>query len=233
MISGLLFDFGGTLDSDGGHWLNRFWDLYPAIGLGDIPRERIKEAFYWADEQAEHHPAMRQADYRTMMELHVGWQFSKLGLRDAAKVKTTAAAFSKPAIRILNRNRHVLEHLSAVGFKMGVLSNFYGNVEVLCREAQFHPYLATVLDSAIVGLRKPDPAFFKRAVDDLKLNPSQIAFIGDSFERDMVPAKALGMTTYWLIGDSTKPPPQPSIVDYVIHSLEDLPARVIVKDPNP
>ena len=53
MISAFLFDFGGTLDADGLHWLDRFYTIYQDIGLPEIPKKLIKEAFYWADDQAE------------------------------------------------------------------------------------------------------------------------------------------------------------------------------------
>src|SRR5262245_8247746 len=49
MISAFLFDFGGTLDSDGQHWLDRFYRIYEQIGLSALAKDRIKEAFYWAD----------------------------------------------------------------------------------------------------------------------------------------------------------------------------------------
>ena len=44
----LLFDFGGTIDSDGEHWLDRFFALYEGEGL-DFQRDEIKRAFYEAD----------------------------------------------------------------------------------------------------------------------------------------------------------------------------------------
>jgi hypothetical protein len=47
-IDTVLFDFGGTLDAPGVHWLTRFHRLYPQVGLAVAP-ERITEAFYWAD----------------------------------------------------------------------------------------------------------------------------------------------------------------------------------------
>jgi putative hydrolase of the HAD superfamily len=224
MLSGLLMDFGGTLDSDGGHWLDRFWAIYAQIGLTQFPKDRIKEAFYWADLQAETDAPMRSAGFRAMMERHVAWQFQKLGLTDPEKQAAAAAAFYRPSERILHRNRGILEKLSMAGYKMGVVSNFYGNVEVLCKEALLAPYLAPILDSAVVGLKKPDPAFFQMALNQLKLPADHVGFVGDSFERDMAPAKALGMRTYWMIGDTQKTPPQPGIVDVMLLSLEDLPA---------
>ena len=49
-----------------------------------------------------------------------------------------------------------------------------------------------------------------------------MAFVGDSFERDMMPAKALGMKTFWMVGDTGKTPPASGVAD-VILALEDLP----------
>jgi len=64
MISAFLFDFGGHFDADGLHWLDRFYSIYSDIGLPEIPKNLIKEAFYWADAQAELDPGMRTAEFR-------------------------------------------------------------------------------------------------------------------------------------------------------------------------
>ncbi len=45
----IFFDFGGTLDSDGEHWLDRFYELYEEANI-DLPREEIKRVFYRAGE---------------------------------------------------------------------------------------------------------------------------------------------------------------------------------------
>ena len=93
MISAFLFDFGGTLDADGLHWLDRFYAIYADIGLPEIPKSLIKEAFYWADEQAERDPGMRVAEFRPMMERHVHWQFQKLGI-ESPTMEARAASFT-------------------------------------------------------------------------------------------------------------------------------------------
>lgn len=222
-ISGLLFDFGGTLDSDGGHWLDRFLAIYPKVGLAAVEKSLIKEAFYAADEQAYADPWVRTARLRAMMERHCEWQFGRLKLEDAAKRQAAVDAFVRAAERILRRNRNVLARLASERYRMGVVSNFYGNVALLCDEAGFSPYLQVVADSALVGAKKPDPAIFLWALERLKVPAGRVGFIGDSFERDMRPAKALGMTTFWIIGDSRRVPPEPGVVDHIIYSLEDLP----------
>ena len=223
MISSILFDWGGTLDADGLHWLDRFYKIYDQVGLHEIPKPSIKEAFYWADAEAESDPAMKSADLHQMMDRHVHWQFQKLGLNDSNKEAEVAAAFTKPADRILHRNRHILEHLKYKGLRLGIISNFYGNIEALCKEFGYLPYLDVILDSAIVGLRKPDPKLYSLALEKLGTTADQVAFVGDSFERDIVPAKSVGMKTYWLIGDQRLTPPRPDQADSILLSLEDLP----------
>lgn len=222
MISSILFDWGGTLDADGLHWLDRFYQIYDQEGLREIPKSRIKEAFYWADAQADADPAMKKSGLREMMGRHVRWQFEKLGLHSPKQEAEIAAAFVKPADRVLRRNRRILENLTYHGLRLGVISNFYGNIETLCREFRFLPYLEVILDSAVVGLRKPDPKLYSLALKKLGLPAHRVAFVGDSFDRDIVPAKSIGMKTYWLIGDQPKTPPRAHQADVVLRSLEDL-----------
>ena len=232
MISAILFDFGGTLDSDGQHWLDRFYGIYDRIGLSDIPKERVKEAFYWADAQLELDSSIRTAGFRPMMERHVRYQFQKLGLKDPKREAEAAAAFYRPCEKVLHRNRRILERLHLAKLRLGIVSNFYGNVDALCEEAGLKPFLRVILDSMIVGLKKPDVKFFQMALDGLQTPASETAFVGDSFERDIVPAKALGMTTFWMTSEKSRVPPDPSKVDHVLHSLEDLP-RLLVPSPDP
>jgi putative hydrolase of the HAD superfamily len=232
MISAILFDFGGTLDGDGLHWLDRFYRIYDQIGLSGIPKERIKEAFYWADAQMESNPAMRKAGFRPMMERHVHYQFEKLGLMDLKREAKAAAAFYRPSEKVLHRNRLIFERLHQAGLRMGVVSNFYGNVEALCKEAGLKPYLSVILDSILVGFKKPDLKLFQLALEGLKKLPSDVAFVGDSFERDILPAKSLGMKTIWMAGDKKRLPPDASKVDHILYSLEDLP-DLLVPSPSP
>jgi HAD superfamily hydrolase (TIGR01509 family) len=224
MFSSILFDFGGTLDADGLAWLDRFYDLYPRAGLANVPKSLIKEAFYWAEAQAELDPAIKKAGFREMMERHVRWQFTKLGLHDPEKETAVAAGFYRPAERILHRNRHLLERLHQTGFRLGVVSNFYGNVEILCREFGYCDFLSVMVDTTHTQIRKPDPAVYHLMAERLEATPAQCAMVGDSFERDIAPAKAIGMTTVWLVGDRGRDLPPAEAADHRIYSLDDLPS---------
>jgi putative hydrolase of the HAD superfamily len=226
MISGILFDFGGTLDADGGHWLDRFYRIYEEIGLGQLDKGKIKEAFYYADSQAELDPAIRSALYRDMMIRHVHWQFEKLSLNDPTREAQAATSFVRSSERVLHRNRKILEGLHQAGYRLGVVSNFYGNIETLCREFGYNIYMKVLIDSALVGVRKPDPQIYTLALEKLQLPAAQVTMIGDNFDRDILPAKSLGMKTGWLIGDQKRPCPDASKVDFYLRSLEELPERL-------
>jgi HAD superfamily hydrolase (TIGR01509 family) len=226
MISSILFDFGGTLDSDGGHWLDRTFLTYKQIGLGNIDKSLIKEAFYWADGQATGHPKILSAPYRDMMQLHFGWQFQKLGLKDPAKQADAVTFFVRAAERILRRNGKILETLSQAGLQMGVISNSYGNVETLCREFGYNSYFKVLIDSFVEGVHKPDPQIYTLALERLDQPAQKVLMVGDNFERDVLPAKALGMKTAWLVGHNKRPCPDASKVDLVFKSLDELPERL-------
>ncbi len=225
VIRAILFDFGGTLDADGLHWLDRFQAIYAGRpSLGTEPAG-IKAAFYEADRQLEADPGIASCGLRETMRRHVACQLRELGIASAALTEELAAEFAAGAAAALARNRDVLQRLKAAGYRLGVLSNFYGNVATLCDEAGLAPVLDVVLDSAVVGLRKPDVAFFAAALDRLGTRAAETAMVGDSFDRDVRPARALGMHTFWVARQGVECPDL-ALVDGVIESLGELPARL-------
>lgn len=50
------------------------------------------------------------------------------------------------------------------------------------------------VESAVVGLRKPDPRIYALVCERLGLAPARVAFL-DDIGRNLKPARALGMTT--------------------------------------
>ena len=217
----LLFDFGGTLDAPGVHWLTRFQALYPQVGLAIAP-ERVKEAFYWADAQLMGHPARTTLTFLPLMQAHVALQLRYLGLATQPYQQRLAEGFWHAATASLQASVRVLTVLQS-RYTLGVISNFYGNVATLCQECGLAALCAVIIDSAQVGVSKPDRRIFALALQRLGRAPQTAAYVGDSFERDMVAAKAAGLQTIWLRGQEQKPCPEPSQVDAMIAALEELP----------
>ena len=67
-----------------------------------------------------------------------------------------------------------------------------------------HTLFRHVVESAVVGVRKPDPAIFQLAANALQLPPSDIVVVGDSYEKDLLPARAIGCRTVWVKGEEWK-----------------------------
>ncbi len=216
----ILFDFGGTLDSDGEHWLDRFYDLYKDAGF-DIPAPEIKRAFYHADSLCYGNSRVMAMGLRPLMAHHVHLQFIALNLEDAGKERQIVENFCSQSEALLRRNACLLSRLKN-RYRLGLVSNFYGNVGVLCEEAGLSESLEIILDSAKIGLSKPDAEIFRMALDKLGLPAEQVIFVGDSYERDMIPPRELGMKTIWLKGPVPRMPPHAEPVDHWISSLSAL-----------
>ena len=222
----LLFDFGGTLDAPGVHWLTRFHRLYPQVGL-DVAPERITDAFYWADEQLMVHPEITTLQLLPLMLEHAACQLRYLGLPSQPYQQRLAGGFCHAARRSLQTSVDVLRVLHQ-RYTLGVISNFYGNVATLCQECGLAALCDAIIDSAQVGVSKPERRIFTLALEQLGRAPHTAAYVGDSFERDVLGAKAAGLHTIWLRGLEPRPCPDPSMVDATITTLEELPAVLAV-----
>lgn len=222
MIRAIFFDMGGTLDGDGLHWLERFLALYKAFGV-DLSRESIRDAFGEAERRSILDDSIASSDFQQMIELHVEWQMARLALRNSKLERHLVEGFVGPVREAATANTYLLADLAGRGFELGVISNGCGNVEKLCVDFGYAPYLSVIVDSRRAGLYKPDPAIFIHAAERLGGDPGSMMMVGDSFDRDVRPAKKAGMRTAWLEGVAARECPDPSLVDLRLRKLADLP----------
>ena len=217
-VRAVLFDYGGTLDG-GVHWLERFAQLYRASGFA-LPFERLRAAFDYATRCAYDDPGAAELDLQALVEYHVARQSEHLGLSNAA-VAGIVAEFVRASRAGLDDSRIVLARLHGRA-ALGVISNFYGNVHRILDEAKLAPLLTIIIDSAVVGVKKPDPEIFALAVRRIGCEPAQALYVGDSFENDVVGAHAAGLRTAWLVGTVERPCRLPECVDIRLRRLADL-----------
>jgi putative hydrolase of the HAD superfamily len=91
-----------------------------------------------------------------------------------------------------------LTRLRAAGVRIGVVSNSDGRIGDALGRAGLAPLIDCVVDSATVGVEKPDPAIFAHALGPLGLRPDRTWFLGDTVHYDAVGAEAAGLTA-WII----------------------------------
>ena len=113
---------------------------------------------------------------------------------------------------------------------MALVSNFYGNVETVLEEMQLRDFFCDVIESAQVGIRKPDPRLYALGVEALRkkqlpghLDESDILVVGDSIQKDIIPAKSLGCKTAWFKGEGWKKETvDETDSDFIIKDLQDI-----------
>jgi HAD superfamily hydrolase (TIGR01509 family) len=104
----------------------------------------------------------------------------------------------EPARRLAATTHPLLEALRERGLKLGLVSNAFDPGWLLHRDLE-HLGLAQRLDFSVfsseVGMRKPHPAIFERALEALGVAPENALFVGDRLFEDIRGSAELGMTT--------------------------------------
>jgi len=221
---GILFDYGGTLDSDGERWPDRFYTLYEEAGM-EFPHEKIRRAFYYAEDRCYADSKVRTFGLRALMAAHVQRQFEALGIRDRRKERALVDKFCTASEKRMLRAARLLKRARS-RYRLGIVSNFYGNLATVLGEAELLDFFEVVIDSNLVGTQKPDPEIFHLALAQLGLFARQVIFVGDSYERDMIPSRQLGMKIIWLRRPGTNPV-NAAEVDACISSLTELEALIL------
>ncbi|MFN2386266.1 MAG: HAD family hydrolase [Thermoanaerobaculia bacterium] len=98
----------------------------------------------------------------------------------------------------------VLDALRARGYRLGLISNADGRVRGLLEAAGVAGKLDLILDSAEVGMEKPDARIFREGARRIGVDPGRCAYVGDIYEIDVAGAEAAGMRAI-LIGDCPAP----------------------------
>jgi putative hydrolase of the HAD superfamily len=115
-----------------------------------------------------------------------------------------------------------LDRLRAAGLRLGVVSNSDGRVEEALTAAGLRDRFDVILDSALVGVEKPDPAIFRAALTALAVAPEEALYVGDLYDVDVVGARAAGIEAVLLVADATAPEPECRRVDSLVALADDL-----------
>ena len=112
-------------------------------------------------------------------------------------------------------------------YRLAIVSNFYGNLPVVCKEAGYDSIFDAVIDSGRVGFMKPDPRIFQAALQQLRVTPQESLFVGDSLKRDMLGAKSSGMRHIRVLNRNAENWRTCCPGDRTIQSVRDLPRLLL------
>ena len=241
LIETLLFDFGGTLDADGVAWKERFYDLYQAEGL-DMNANAFAPVFFAADgplvgglppatglsETIYALVSNLEAELARRCGAEADGAATVTDRNDSGRGPRIASGFLSQASAAFARNRPVLEALKE-RYRLGIVSNFYGNLEAVCQTAGLASLFEVMVDSHRIGVEKPDPAIFHAALDALRATPRTTVFVGDSLRRDREGSRRAGMDFIWIAPQdiqtaearaSGMPPSHPTVTE--LHGLMNI-----------
>ena len=269
-IKGIIFDYGGTLDTRGDHWSEVLWQGYEHFGIGvaddeevepgvSIHKQAFRDAYVYGERALAVNPIVTPDFHfedilreKLILELKflAGKELLETGKDDAekqAKLGNDSDASSESlllslsdseihqiavdmahyinakTLDLLQENKQVLEHLKQAGYPMVLVSNFYGNINQVLKDAEIDGYFKDVIESAVVGVRKPNPAIFALGVCALDLPASQVLVVGDTYGKDIIPAHKLGCHTLWIKGlQWEEKQVDESIPDGIIRKLSEM-----------
>ena len=185
VIEAVLFDMGGVIVS--GPW-EGFAAYERANGLPEGLIRRINST---------------DPDDNAWAQMERG----EIGLEefaDAFEAEAAALGYQVDGMAVLNGlGGEVLPSMAeavrrcSVRLKTGLLTNNYspmGSSERSTELAEVLGWFDVVIESSVVGVRKPDPAFYAMACEALGVDPSACVFL-DDLGVNLKPARAMGMTT--------------------------------------
>jgi putative hydrolase of the HAD superfamily len=220
----VLFDFGGTLDADGVAWKDRVTSLFRDEGVIVAP-EQFDRVFYAADDALVGTVGATFPFRETVSRLVQGVTRG-LGLDDPMLADRVTMRFLAQAHETLQRNVPLLLALRQ-RYRLGIVSNFYGNLATVCDDSGIREFFDVITDSAQVGARKPDPRIFSTTLERLCVSPADAVFVGDSPSRDMAGARTVGMPHVRLAAKTAHVVEPCCPGDPVIHTLNDLEALLL------
>lgn len=212
MIQGYLFDYGGTLDTQGCHWGKVIWHAYERLEV-PVRWEQFKEAYVYGERTLGNQPIIKPEDtFRKTLEIKLGLQMDYLSSHQlftenhvdtkGFEEKLLDALYTRTC-EVTTESRELLSVLKK-RYPLALVSNFYGNLETVLDEMHLRDLFDHVIESAAVGVRKPDPQIFEIALQRMGLPPADVMVVGDSMKNDIAPAQSLGCQTTWIKGEEWK-----------------------------
>lgn len=204
-VKGVLIDFGGTIDTDGRHWYKVFKQAYSCVAPA-IEDALLRQAYVYAERTLGKNPIINPqfTFYKTLeTKLSLQTDFLRENGCSVTDVQSKQILDSCYAVVTTNINKVARPELESMSecCPLLLVTNFYGNMNSVLKEFGIDRYFAGIVESAVEGVRKPNPDIFRIAVNRLGVLPADTVMIGDSLSKDILPAMEVGCKSVWLKGE--------------------------------
>lgn len=210
-MKGYIFDFGGTLDTNGCHWGKFIWHAYERQHV-PVNWEQFREAYIFAEQQLGKNAIILPTDsFRQTLDKKLRIEMERLvtqGYWYSSPLEVErlhAAVLDDLYSRVCEHvtcGREVLLRLKPQ-YPLVLCSNYYGNLTEVLKEFQLDGLFQDVVESAVVGIRKPDVRIYELALRSLGgvEAAADVVVVGDSLKNDIRPARQIGCQAIWLKGE--------------------------------
>lgn len=241
MIRGMIFDLNGTVidiltdegNSDVYRVLANFLDYQ---GIETAPDE-LKELFFRINKRqrrssAEEYPEFDVvALFREIIEEYI----------PEAALQSLSKAHRKELPQLLARlfraaSRFKLQLYPGVTEVLDELRSCYALTALSdgqsiwalpeLRAVGLADYFQNVLISSDLGFRKPDVRMFRMMLDEMKMTPDEVIFVGNDMFRDIFGAHRVGMKTVFFKSNQGEQRYMGAEPDYIIYDFRELPEAV-------
>ncbi len=226
MIKGYIFDYGGTLDTGGQHWGKVIWHAYEHLQV-PVSETDFRDAYVHAERTLGKNPII-QPDFtfyktlETKIRLQLEYLQTSYIIPLTSYILPLTSHLYEATVAETSKSREVLLSLKKQ-YPMVMVSNFYGNIATVLKEFKLDGIFDTIIESAVVGVRKPDPQIFTLGVEALGMQPDEVVVVGDSMDKDIIPASKAGCHTVWFKGEGwTNDPVDESPAGKVITDLTQI-----------
>jgi putative hydrolase of the HAD superfamily len=183
-IEAVIFDIGGVVMDSPLHAIARY-EREHGLPVNAINHAVVSagESGAWARlERGE----LTLEDFATPFEADCRAQGLAI---DGSRLMAYVAGSTRPRPQMLEAIRRIRTR----GLKAAALTN---NWKAAGRRVadDLHAHFDVFVESAVVGLRKPDPRIYELVCRELGVTPPRTAFL-DDIGRNLKPARALGMAT--------------------------------------
>lgn len=227
-IKGIIFDYGGTIDSRGDHWSEVIWKGYQHVGLA-LDKVDFRDAYVYAErELARVRHILPEHNFYDLllikMQIELQWLIdnNKIGSGASEKYAQPIAQYCYDAAKSSITDAVKVLDILKGKFPMVLVSNFYGNVQRVLADFDLLKYFDKIIESAVVGVRKPDPKIFQLGIDALGLKAEEVLVVGDSYKKDIVPAESLNCKVLWLKGKGWTAEEDAIIHENIIKNLAEI-----------
>lgn len=226
MVKGYIFDYGGTLDTGGQHWGKVIWHAYEHLQV-PVSEADFRDAYVHAERTLGKNPII-QPDFtfyktlETKIRLQLEYLQTSYITPLTSYILPLTSHLYEATVAETSKSREVLLSLKKQ-YPMVLVSNFYGNIATVLKEFKLDGIFDTIIESAVVGVRKPDPQIFTLGVEALGMQPDEVVVVGDSMDKDIIPASKAGCHTVWFKGEGwTNDPVDESPAGKVITDLTQI-----------